>query len=391
MYKDPSVILLKRDSIFKRLESDLILAQSNAEIEFHLYPLLNRVVTDFCNVNEGDNRFTLECHPQAYFGDSAPGSYRLPDCAACTFDSRASTMKEAIKPIFWFEAKPLPDSRNWRKKEVLIDTMTSSYFAAAIPQVREQVKHAFRSFDGPTQYPVFILVGLYWSMLIFDKDKEQRAYEHEETVASQVLARQAVAANLLALKDRATSTASTTSVVDPGGAQEKSRFSSPERQIDVFDDYLPELKYFNEPLLLGTPVQEYNPAFLHALSTIMEKHEFSQQPSCFDVPHNYQYVPTINILANGMKRLRTVYRNILNSIMVNASMEREDEEYSQSEDSKDGSYKPPGRYNAPPHWVDNEESPIQTRARTKRDRRVISPLDSSPVEQQAPRGSGSGM
>ncbi|KAJ3903457.1 hypothetical protein F5879DRAFT_1023536 [Lentinula edodes] len=391
MYKDPSVILLKRDSIFKRLESDLILAQSNAEIEFHLYPLLNRVVTDFCSVNEGDNRFTLECHPQAYFGDSAPGSYRLPDCAACTFDSRASTMKEAIKPVFWFEAKPLRDSGNWRDKEVLIDMMASHYFATAIPQVREQVKHAFRSFDGPTQYPVFILVGLYWSMLIFDKDKEQRAYEHEETVASQVLARQAVAANLLALKDRATSTASTASVVDPGGAQEKSRFSSPERQIDVFDDYLPELKYFNEPLLLGTPVQEYNPVFLHALSTIMEKHEFSQQPSCFDVPHNYQYVPNINILANGMNRLRAVYRDILNSIMVNATMEREDEEYSQSEDSKDGSYKPPGRYNAPPHWVYNEESPIQTRARTKRDRRVISPLDSSPVEQQAPRGSGSGM
>ncbi|KAJ3863541.1 hypothetical protein EV359DRAFT_64703 [Lentinula novae-zelandiae] len=338
MYKDPSVILLKRDSIFKRLESDLILAQSNAEIEFHLYPLLNRVVTDFCSVNEGDSRFTLECHPQAYFGDSTPGSYRLPDCAASTFDSRASTMKEAIKPVFWFHS-----------------------------------------------------TGLYWSMLIFDKDKEQQAYEHEETVASQVLARQAVAANLLALKDRATSTASTASVVDPGGAQEKSRFSSPERQIDVFDDYLPELKYFNEPLLLGTPVQEYNPVFLHALSTIMEKHEFSQQPSCFDVPHNYQYVPNINILASGMEKLRTVYRDILNSIMVNATMEREDEEYSQSEDSKDGSYKPPGRYNAPPHWVDNEESPIQTRARTKRDRRVISPLDSSPVEQQAPRGSGSGM
>ncbi|KAJ3923102.1 hypothetical protein F5877DRAFT_63591 [Lentinula edodes] len=384
MYKDPSVILLKRDSIFKRLESDLILAQSNAEIEFHLYPLLNRVVTDFCSVNEGDSRFTIECHPQAYFGDSAPGSYRLPDCAAYTFDSRASTMKEAIKPIFWFEAnlKPIPNSRNWRKKEVLIDTMTSSYFAAAIPQVREQVKHAFRSFDGPTQYPVFILVGLI--------DKEQRAYEHEETVASQVLARQAVAANLLALKDRATSTASTASVVDPGGAQEKSRFSSPERQIDVFDDYLPELKYFNEPLLLGTPVQEYNPVFLHALSTIMEKHEFSQQPSCFDVPHNYQYVPNIN-MASGMEKLRTVYRDILNSIMVNATMEREDEEYSQSEDSKDGSYKPPGRHNAPPHWVYNEESPIQTRARTKRGCRVISPLDSSPVEQQAPHGSGSSM
>ncbi|KAJ3884386.1 hypothetical protein GG344DRAFT_84102 [Lentinula edodes] len=250
-------------------------------------------------------------------------------------------MKEAIKPVFWFEAKPLPELRNWRKREVLIDTMTSNYFAAAIPQVREQVKYAFRSFDGPTQYPVFILVGLYWSI--------------------QVLARQAVAANLLALKDHATSTASTASVVDPGGAQEKSRFSSPERQIDVFDDYLPELKYFNEHLLLGTPVQEYNPVFLHALSTIMEKHEFSQQPSCFDVPHNYQYVPNINILANGMNRLRAVYRDILNSIMVNATMEREDEEYSQSEDSKDGSYKPPGRNDAPPHWVYNEESPIQTR------------------------------
>ncbi|KIK61155.1 hypothetical protein GYMLUDRAFT_85127 [Collybiopsis luxurians FD-317 M1] len=175
MADDPAAITYTKADAMKRLDSALKIAMNDYSNEYKLYPLLNRVVTDITlstNCAKQGHPHVLEVHNQAFFGTK--NNYRLPDCAACFFDDDS----EEYFPAFWFEAKSLDYFEDWRTTRAEVEA--ESAFQNSIPQVRKQVDWAFCMFPGLDECCVFILVGIYWSLLRFHRSTEDKARTHTE-------------------------------------------------------------------------------------------------------------------------------------------------------------------------------------------------------------------
>ncbi|KAF9038404.1 hypothetical protein BDP27DRAFT_780022, partial [Rhodocollybia butyracea] len=108
--------------------------------------------------------------------------------------------------------------------------------------------------------------------------------------------------------------------------------------IDIPDRLLPRLVYVNEPLVVGQPVEKYNPTFLEAVASTMTHNGFVLQPSWFDVPPNFNSEPKLNV---GMKRLRLAYVRPLRNDMSDKTMAVQDALFSPLHDPTDLTYRGP--------------------------------------------------
>ncbi|KAF9038402.1 hypothetical protein BDP27DRAFT_1347824 [Rhodocollybia butyracea] len=297
--RDPSVIVIRKEEALSRLRNN------NSSLESRLYPLLNRIVSDLCALakrRDAQHR-ELQCHSQALFPDHGhENRYRVPDCAACVFDSITLQMF----PAFWFEGKALPlhpEEASWFTA-LGTEQRAMDIFESSIPQLREQAAYAFQSFNGPTSYHVFLLVGISWSLIIFDKEREAQANIHiakMEEMAKEKLSE--VANNLLderSKKRRRTERSPTPEVVT-------------QTDIDIPDHLLPQLVYVNEPLV--------------AVASTMTHNKFVLQPSWFDDV--------------GMKRLRLAYVRPLRNDMSDKTMAVQDALFSPLHDPTDLTYRGP--------------------------------------------------
>ncbi|KAF9061541.1 hypothetical protein BDP27DRAFT_1337936 [Rhodocollybia butyracea] len=328
LYRDPSVIVIRKEEALSRLRNNIELAQSQSSLESRLYPLLNRIVSDLCALakRRDTQHRELQCHSQALFpGHGHENRYRVPDCAACVFDSITLQMF----PAFWFEGKALPlhpEEASWFTA-LGTEQRAMDIFESSIPQLREQAAYAFQSFNGPTSYHVFLLVGIFWSLIIFDKEREAKANIHiakMEEMAKEKLSE--VANNLLderSKKRRRTERSPTPEVVT-------------QTDIDIPDHLLPQLVYVNEPLVVGQPVEKYNPTFLEAVASTMTHNKFVLQPSWFDVPPNFKSKPDLDV---GMNRLRVAYERPLRNDMSDRTMAVQDDLFSPPQDTNDLTYR----------------------------------------------------
>ncbi|KAJ3886532.1 hypothetical protein GG344DRAFT_69593 [Lentinula edodes] len=343
LYDDPSVVVIRKEESLTRLRNNINLAQSQNGSESRLYPLLNRIVSDLCLFAKHDSEeqggIELQCHSQALF----PGEenhYQVPDCAACIFTADSLRMF----PAFWFEAKALPleeDEDSWQSAKAHYRAL--EVFGNSIPQLRQQANNAFKCFEhGPTSYPVFLLVGAFWSLLIFNKQLENDARDYiarKEEEAKQELME--VAKNLIDKKDRAS--------VLPAAKRRRITEDTPvakspeivtKIEIAIPDHLLPQLLYVNEPLVVGNPVENYSPNFLKAVACVMNQNHFVLQPSWFDLPTNFA---SEQDLMEGIRRLRLAYVEDLQNEMDKERMVLEDHLYSPPQDPNDTTYRPPRR------------------------------------------------
>ncbi|KAJ3853452.1 hypothetical protein EV368DRAFT_81544 [Lentinula lateritia] len=343
LYNNPSIVVIRKEESLTRLQNNIDLAQSQSASESRLYPLLNRIVSDLCSFAKHDSETQpeegskeLQCHSQALF----PGEetdYQVPDCAACVFNSDSLHMF----PAFGFEGKALPlkvHEKNWHSAAVARER-AMEIFEKSIPQLRQQANYAFKCFKhGPTSYHVFLIVGIFWSLLIFKKQQEEdvRDYiEEMEVAAKQELAD--IARKLIEKKDQAAS-------LPPAGKRRRitSAPKNPEivteTMITVPDHLLPQLLYVNEPLVIGNPVENYSPFFLKAVASAMDQNHFVLQPSWFDVPPNINSEPN---LSEGIEKLRLAYEQDLRNDMSSEKMALEDHLFSPPQDPNDETYRPP--------------------------------------------------
>ncbi|KAJ3882639.1 hypothetical protein F5051DRAFT_435900 [Lentinula edodes] len=343
LYHDPSVVVIRREESLTRLQNNINLAQSQHHSESRLYPLLNRIVSDLCSLAKHDSEEQgsreLQCHSQALF-PVEENHNQVPDVAACVFSADSLDMF----PAFWFEGKALPlekDVESWQSPKAHYRAM--EIFANSIPQLRQQVNNAFECFEhGPTSYHVFLLIGTFWSLLVFEKQQEDdvRDYiEQKEAAAKQELV--GIAKKLIDRKNQAS--------VLPAAKRRRITKSTPaaknpeivmKTDITVPDRLLPQLKYVNEPLVVGSPVENYSPNFLKAVNSAMAQNHFVLQPSWFNVPPNFNSHPD---LTEGIRRLRSAYERDLKNIMSNEKVALEDHLYSPPQDSNDTTYRPPRR------------------------------------------------
>ncbi|KAJ3915800.1 hypothetical protein F5877DRAFT_81484 [Lentinula edodes] len=341
LYNDPSVVVIRKEEFLTRLRNNINLAQSQHRSESRLYPLLNRIVSDLCSfakhVSEEQGSRELQCHSQALF----PGEEnhnQVPDFAACTFSADSLHMS----PAFWFEGKALPlekDEESWQSEKVRMRALAR--FGSSIPQLRQQADNAFKYFQhGPTRYHVFVLVGIFWSLLVFDKQQEDAVRDYikqKEEEAKQELVD--VAKNLIDKKNQASEPPASKR---RRGTEDTPVAKSPEivmkTEITVPDHLLPRLLYVNEPLVVGNPVENYSPNFLKAVASVMDQNHFVLQPSWFDLPPNFESQPN---LTEGIRRLRLAYEQNLSNEVDNEKMALEDHLYSPPQDLNDTTYRPP--------------------------------------------------
>ncbi|KAJ4494464.1 hypothetical protein C8R41DRAFT_829101 [Lentinula lateritia] len=265
LYNDPSIVVIRKEESLTRLRNNINLAQSQSESESRLYPLLNRIVSDLCSfakhASEEQGGIELQCHSQALF----PGEenhYQVPDCAACVFSADSFRMF----PAFWFEAKALPleeDEESWQSAKARMSAL--EVFGDSIPQLRQQANNAFKCFEhGPTSYHVFLLVGIFWSLLIFEKQREDDARDHigkMEAAAKQEL--EGVAKKLIDKKNQALGhPAAKRRRITKGTPAAKNPEIVTKMDITVPDHLLPRLLYVNEPLVVGNPVENYRKRWL---------------------------------------------------------------------------------------------------------------------------------
>ncbi|KAE9387593.1 hypothetical protein BT96DRAFT_1025820 [Gymnopus androsaceus JB14] len=341
IYNDPSVVVILQAAAMTRVKNNIQMAQSQSSIESRLYPLIDGILHDLCAIAkpmENNSPLQLQCHPQSLFSGEGGDTSQIPDCAACIWDPIACTMW----PAFWFEAKPLP-AASWLTSKAAA-WLAMSVFEQSIPQLRNQAAHAFATFkDRPTTYHVFLLVGIFWSMLIIDKDREAKAKDHTETMVKAAEQEQeSIAATLKEQKQGSQS--------DPLTPPQKRRRIAKSTDIhdsditttidiDIPDHLLPELIYFNELLVLEESAEKYNPAFLHAILSAMDKNRFAMQPSWLTLPDNHEYSRSEKH-AEGLEKLRQAYTKRIKEDLDSHRMELIFDLYSPPQDLKDKPYHP---------------------------------------------------
>ncbi|KAF5345733.1 hypothetical protein D9757_013303 [Collybiopsis confluens] len=344
---NPSFIIYTEAESMKRLECNLQIAMKDPMNEYKLYPLINRVATDIAIstscINEQHSHL-LEVHNQAFFGTSK-ADFRLPDCAACFFDFETGVHF----PAFWFEVKPLPAHEDWRTPEAEIRAIQE--FENIIPQVRSQVEKALRVFPSIDKCYVFIVVGIYWSLLRFEREREEGARQHTESwfehkpdfpLTNPIPAAQSTTpTRKRRRKDSGEATRpgiyhSTT--LDPLSKQS----SAPD--ITFPKEFLPELLYFNEPLIMGTPVDQYNPVFLRAVQQALSEHHCSMQPSWLSSPDDFDN-NLAGDLSAGLEKLASAYALPIVDELTKNIMEQEDAEWPTPQNKSDSTYLP-GKHQA---------------------------------------------
>lgn len=148
-----------------------------------LYASTSRIISDACQVHfhkESADHITLECFNQASFkrhesereqGTDDVDTERIPDCAVFSYNSISGKLLLCL----WVEVKRLhsEDPEGWDSEDAEMDALEA--IKSAIPQIREQAHHAFRSYPGPAKYDALLQVGPYWTHFRFSKEDEDHA------------------------------------------------------------------------------------------------------------------------------------------------------------------------------------------------------------------------
>ncbi|KAJ3745870.1 hypothetical protein DFH05DRAFT_1524147 [Lentinula detonsa] len=291
-YHDPSVLLYTEKEFFALLESNNQVAQLHSSSESRLYPPLSRI---------------------AWFGHKRMSTFRLPDCAGCIYDR----CRLLVAPAFLMEAKRLGPTRghDWCTATGA-HVKASRHFIKALPQVRDQVQHAFDSFaEGPDHNYVFIHVGIFWSLLLFKKEDE-KAIREIEIIEKQRILGPSSAKSRLKKRSRLSSSSDGSpgpktpprpSNLSPSAAA--TPFVSPVSSSDspIPDELLPEVIFFNQPLVTGLPATVYSPPFRQALSIVMDAAGFSLQPTWLTAPQYFDFAPYEKKRGDGKVALRKAY------------------------------------------------------------------------------------
>ncbi|KIK60156.1 hypothetical protein GYMLUDRAFT_244590 [Collybiopsis luxurians FD-317 M1] len=354
------VIIYTEEFALRLLESDVQIAEEEPSVEYRLYALMSRIISDLCLVahpkqeesNGEEHPIVLQAHNQAYFGYTIETKNPI---TAMIFHAQSRT----LTPVFWLEGKALfshltEPIRAWRADLEWWRNRASSIFESAVDQVREQAHFAFKSFKGD-EYHVIILVGIFWSLLTFSRDKKERMRKLE---------RESLDFNTPAenrgIKRRRDS------------SQERSEMTDLEKILHDFDANLqpesgfiipnlplPELQYFNESLVLGNPVKAINPIFLSFLAEVMDKQGFNLQPSWMTVPPGFDVATADKqSLKQGTEILGRVYSAKLFAHRTARREQRAADSYSPPSAEGDSDFVPPHGNDATPPFRRNK--PIRT-------------------------------
>ncbi|KAJ3993300.1 hypothetical protein F5050DRAFT_1904839 [Lentinula boryana] len=258
------------------------------------------------------------------------------------------------------------------------DVKASVQFVKALPQVRDQVQHAFEFFaEGPDHNYVFIYVGIFWSLLLFKKEDEKAIREIEIIEKQRILgpssakSRSKKRSRLSSSSDGspAPKTPPRPSNLSPSAAA--TPFVSPVSSSDspIPDELLPEVIFFNRP-------SGYSPPFRQALSIVMDAAGFSLQPTWLTAPQDFDFAPYEKERGDGKVALRKAYFRDKIEHYQNYLKHQLNEEPS----PPDNKQKDP-TYAQPRHTYQPRHTPAKTRAGLRniyyRKRESVSPSPAS--------------
>ncbi|KAJ3830735.1 hypothetical protein EV361DRAFT_980868 [Lentinula raphanica] len=324
--EDPSVIIYPRTQSFLLVENDIQLAEAQSNLEARVYPFILRLAYDLCMASMcSDPDATLECHPQFSLLDDGNGIVVIPDGALCMFNKRT----QILIPVLVIEAKSLSKinwAKNitWRSPEGRLKARGSACLTLHMDQLRKQAANAFPLLSAagvPTKLPLIVGDAIYVSLLLFDKEKE----ENVQRIIDEYLS---------SMKEqlKAASQSEIESFMQRK-CEENDSF------IPITQDMLPELIFYNEPLILGDPAHSYNPVVLNAIKVILDHADVALQPSWFNAGlENYQAYSSPD-QELGLMDIYHGYANPVDLILNNFISEEISTPSKSSDNSGDSSWK----------------------------------------------------